>query len=86
MQKASQTLLFGCSLFPKNSNTLDINHCLVNSPIINPYYGLNFRSTDLAGKPPSYDPGQFVNKLLCDRALLLLPDCHISSIFYFGNI
>ena len=36
-----------------NSNTLEIEHSLLNSAIIIPRYGFHFRSTDLAVKPHS---------------------------------
>ena len=39
----------------KNSNMLEIEHSIFNSPIIIPRYGFNFRSTDLADKPHSQD-------------------------------
>ena len=29
----------------KNSDTLEIEHCLLNAPIIIPHYGFHFRST-----------------------------------------
>ena len=34
----------------KNSQILEIEHSLLNSPIFIPRYGFNFRSTDLADK------------------------------------
>ena len=37
----------------KNSNTSQIEHSLLYSPIIIPRYGFHFRSTDLADKPHS---------------------------------
>ena len=45
---------------PKNSNTLEIEHSLLNSLIIIPRYGFHLRSTDLADNPHT---SQFVNKL-----------------------
>ena len=51
----------------KNSNMLEIKHSLFHSHIIINRFGFCFRSTDLI---PSI-PGQFVNKLFCDRALLI---------------
>ena len=39
-------------LISKNSNTLEIEHSLLNSPIISPRYGFHFKSTDLAEKKP----------------------------------
>ena len=56
----------------KNSNTLEIEHSLLNSPITIPRYGLHFRWTDLADNSIHRIPGQYVNKLqilFCDRAL-----------------
>ena len=36
--------------FFKNSDTLEKEHRLLNSPIIIPHYGFHFRSTDLTDK------------------------------------
>ena len=36
-----------------NSNMLEMEHSLCNSPIIIPCYGFHFRSTDLSNKPHS---------------------------------
>ena len=41
----------------KNSDTLEIEISLLNSPIIIPRYGFHFRSTDISDKPHSYDCG-----------------------------
>ena len=48
----------------KNSNTLEIEHRLSDSPVIIPRYRFNFRSTyqDLPEKPIPRIPGHFVNK------------------------
>ena len=55
-------------VYSKNSNTLEIEHSLLNSPIIIPRYGFHFRSTDLPNKPHSNDSGslckQTANTLL----------------------
>ena len=37
----------------KNRDTLEIQHSPFNSPIIVPFYGFYFRSTDLADEPHS---------------------------------
>ena len=37
----------------KNSYTLEIEHSLLNSPVIIPHYGFRFRSTEVADKPLS---------------------------------
>ena len=53
----------------KNSNTLEIEHSLLKTPIIIPRYRFHFRSTDHTDKPIG-----FVNKpqmLFCNRALLI---------------
>ena len=55
--------------YSRNSYTVEIEHSLLNSPIIISCYGLYFRSTDFADK--HWVPGQFLKKIIfCDRALL----------------
>ena len=44
-------------LISNDSNTLRIEHSLLNSPIIIPGYRFHFRPTDLADKAHSYDSG-----------------------------
>ena len=58
MLRASRTLLGGqCLFISKNSNTLEIEHSQLNSPINIPRILFHLRSTDLANKPHSYDSG-----------------------------
>ena len=53
MRRTSRTHLFLVKFIAKSSNRIDIEHSLLNSPIIIPHYGFHFRLTDLADKPDS---------------------------------
>ena len=57
LKKASRTHLFLVKFIAKSSNRLDIEHRVLNSPIIIPHYGFHFRLTDLTDKPDSQDSG-----------------------------
>ena len=53
MQKCVTDTSIWVKFISKNSNTLAIEHSLLNSPIVICRYGFHFRSTDLADKPNS---------------------------------
>ena len=56
-------------IMSENSNTLAIEHSLLNSPIILPRYGFQFSSKDLPDKLHSKDSVSICKQISYDRAL-----------------
>ena len=70
--KSTNAKCHACFYLGRNSDTLEIEHCLLNSPI------MDFISGQLTN-PIHRITGQFINKpgkrLFCDRSLLMLVIC-----------